>query len=336
MTIFGIIAGAEKGGNFLDWTLHFLSGKNDYYNYQTNSVQSCITDPLTNHNSHAHRSNHPRTIKELEDCLYSLKTIKPHKFHSIYLHQVASDDLSNNLNEEKNIQAVNVLQNAADKLVVVKTSPETRLYTCKAEKRFEGIRSANGKDIFDTYDEYLDNFLETYFKESLDKYFSQNLTNIWDKRELLALNIIPFESFDLADYVNKDKKSFTIVTQDYWLTFDKCVQNMFEYLGLEMSKQRWAHWLDIYSKWKTIHYDRLRFCWYFNEIIDSIIEGRYLDLTQFNLDIVREASIQHTIIYKHNLNFKTWQLKKFNNTLQLHNLLEQNTHTGNILNSTQG
>ena len=51
-----------------------------------------------------------------------------------------------------------------------------------------------------------------------------------------------------------------------------------------------------------------------------------MDLTRLKLDIIQEAFIQHELIYKHNLNLKTWQLEKFTNTQQLHNLLETNTH----------
>ena len=65
---------------------------------------------------------------------------------------------------------------------------------------------------------------------------------------------------------------------------------------------------------------------YFDKIINYIIEGYELNLDKFNLDLVQEAAIQHELIYKHNLNLKTWQLTKFTNTRQLHNLLEPNIH----------
>ena len=51
-----------------------------------------------------------------------------------------------------------------------------------------------------------------------------------------------------------------------------------------------------------------------------------MDLERFNLDIFQEAAIQRELLYKHNLNLKIWQLEKFKNTKQLHNLLEPNIH----------
>ena len=52
-----------------------------------------------------------------------------------------------------------------------------------------------------------------------------------------------------------------------------------------------------------------------------------MDLTRFNLDIVRESTIQHVLIYKHGLTLKSWGLEKFpNNTQDLHLLLEPNIY----------
>ena len=61
-------------------------------------------------------------------------------------------------------------------------------------------------------------------------------------------------------------------------------------------------------------------------IIESILKNNYIDLTKFNLDIVQEATIQHELLYKHNLNLKTWQLEKFMDSKQLHSLLEPNIY----------
>ena len=85
-------------------------------------------------------------------------------------------------------------------------------------------------------------------------------------------------------------------------------------------------WLLIYNQWKNVHKQKLMFVWYFDTIINNILQGIDFDLIRFNLDITQEATIQHFLIYKHNLNFKTWQLIKFTNTRQLHELLEPNIH----------
>jgi hypothetical protein len=63
-----------------------------------------------------------------------------------------------------------------------------------------------------------------------------------------------------------------------------------------------------------------------DEIINLIIEGRPMDLKRFDLDVLQESVIQHFLLYKHNLNLKTFGLEKFENTLQLHNLLEPNVY----------
>jgi hypothetical protein len=93
-----------------------------------------------------------------------------------------------------------------------------------------------------------------------------------------------------------------------------------------MDEDRYQKWLPIYNIWKRNHTTGLRFSWYFESIINNILQGIDFDLVRFDLDIQQEAAIQHVLIYKHNLNLKTWQLTKFTNTKQLHQLLEPNTH----------
>jgi hypothetical protein len=70
----------------------------------------------------------------------------------------------------------------------------------------------------------------------------------------------------------------------------------------------------------------VRFVWYFEIILDNIIKGVNFDLQRFHLDISQEAAIQQALICRHNLNLKTWELIKFENTRQLHMLLEANIH----------
>ena len=113
---------------------------------------------------------------------------------------------------------------------------------------------------------------------------------------------------------------------DLWTQFDLTVIKLFKYLELGIDLSRWDHWLEVYTKWKKIHYQRIRFVMYFDTIIQYILQGKSMDLESFDLDIVQESAIQHILIYNHNLNLKTWQLTKFLNTQQLHALLETNTH----------
>ena len=62
----------------------------------------------------------------------------------------------------------------------------------------------------------------------------------------------------------------------------------------------------------------------FDDTMKCIVNGWYKELPELTFD--QEVIIQHALIYKHNLNLKTWQLSKFTNTKQLYQLLEPNIH----------
>jgi hypothetical protein len=95
------------------------------------------------------------------------------------------------------------------------------------------------------------------------------------------------------------------------------------YLGKSIDDARWNHWVTVYTKWRNVHLDVLRFGWNLSHVVEAIVNGYDYDLTPLNLDIIRESIIQGHLIKYHGLNLKTWNLDKFPfNTKDLHDLLE--------------
>jgi hypothetical protein len=180
--------------------------------------------------------------------------------------------------------------------------------------------------------EIIEDSNDYFFAESNKKWKELNLNNQWDRREFLALNRRPNLTLQIAPNVNLTRQHYRLDTMELWNTFDQTVNDLFAYLNLKIVADRQEHWNNIYFAWRKLQYQRLLFVWYFDQIIDYIINGYELDLTRFNLDLIQESTIQHELIYKHNLNLKTWQLEKFINTKQLHNLLEPNIHILNNMN----
>ena len=153
------------------------------------------------------------------------------------------------------------------------------------------------------------------------------LTDVWDKREFIALNINNKNVLSINDIITDyDNNFYTLNCMDLFNTFDTSVYKLFDYLELSIDLARFEKWLLVYNNWKKVHYSRLQFTWYFDTIIHNIINGKSMDLEKFNLDLMQEAAIQRALIYNYSLNLKTWQLEKFTNTKQLHNLLEPNLH----------
>ena len=225
-------------------------------------------------------------------------------------------------------EGITLASNHVDKIVTINLDKQYYLYDCKLQNRADAYFTlADGKiSTANNSDARLDEYIKFFFKESLDVWKKHNLTNIWDKREFIALNFRPHDGVHLSDCHQFDFDHYNIPAHICWARLDEQIENLLTYCGITLDKSRFENWLEVYSEWKKIHYDRIKFCESFDTIIQNILNGNDMDLSEFDLDIIRESAIQHTLIYKQNLNFKTWQLEKFVNTKQLHSLLEPNIH----------
>jgi hypothetical protein len=306
------------GGTFLEWSIHYLSGHSHYYSIHKNTFIPVTSTPLTNLNAHnfspniiANASTADRLIPSLIDQADSIQTIYFHYFPESTAH-------------------IKQLLPSISKSLIVTMSPEQALYRCHFKTRFgsEPTPSLFNSDIMMTNDQdRLDDFVNFFFNQSKIMWDTRKLKNVWDMREFLALNFRPFDTLRIAEKISLDCNHYHINVMELWDRLDESICDLFRYLDLEICENNLDNWTKTYRKWKKIHKDRIFFMWYFDIIIDYVIKGYNLDLQRFNLDICQEAAIQHALIYQHNLNLKTWQLEKFKNTQQLHQLLEPNIHS---------
>jgi hypothetical protein len=318
-----IITDNGVGGTFLNWSLHYLSGHDRYYHAKTENFLQLVNNPLSKINAHVHRPNQPLSIEDFDIILPKLLLCQTNEFQSIYFHWLMP---LNSALENTKIAIKNTLTHAS-KTVVLSLPKEMTLYQCSYKSRANATSSMsdNNRLITDDTSRWQD-YIDYFFLDSKEKWNSLNLHNVWDQREFLALNLRPFEYKTIANLFEHTDNYYQINSVNLWNTFDTNINSLFEYLEINIDSDRYKKWISVYSEWRRIHQDRMLFCWYFKIIINNIIKGHDMDLGRFNLDIVQEAAIQHYLIYKHNLNFKTWQLEKFINTKQLHNLLEPNIH----------
>jgi hypothetical protein len=305
-----VVTDGGSGGTFLTWSLHFLSGATEYFSTETKSWTKIVDNPLTSKNSHGFIPNQLNRIKNhsietLNNQIKLLQNEQTNTFHTLYFHETDDPNLDNNV-----IDLTNKLNNKT----ILLRSYHYPLYHDKYASR--GYTALSPDDAFDE-------FCNKYFKDSAETFQNLNLTNIWDKREFIALN---FDAFRQRNTIKDPDNYYYLDALELWTNFDISVKTLFDYLNLGLDTERFEHWKNIYNNWKKLQFDRLQFQTYFDKIINSIINNTDLDLERFNLDIQQEATIQRTLLYKHNLALKTWQLEKFINTQQLHSLLEPNTY----------
>ena len=315
-----ILTDPGVGGTFLNWSIHYLAGHSEYFLATSNKFVKLIDNPISDGNAHKFQPNQPNNLEEFDRIYNVLSNAKVESL--IYFHHFRGSDQS------KTTQiAVDKVTSTANKIIVVGLHPQHALYQCSYKSRSKYSHSfLDHSRVLSKPDQIFDDFVDYFFSSSKQKWDDAKLTEIWDKREFIALNMDPFCALNIIQAIGLDNTYYKLDAVDLMTNFDRLVFELFEYLEIDICKDRLDHWLSVYSTWKTIHLTRLNFVQHFDTIVDSIISGREFDLECFNLDIKQEAAIQHQLLYKHNLNLKTWQLTKFVNTQQLHDLLEPNIY----------
>lgn len=315
-----ILTDPFSGGTFLSWTMYYLSGKDHYFSVRQQSVLPLTDNPLTDKNAHGFIPNQPWTENEFKKFLPLLVDTEEY----MYLHEFRTASSEPFRTGTK--QAVQQLCEQSTKVIVLAIHPDQMLYRCGYAPRASVVPAYQSQQKLSDPDDIYNDFTDHFFKESKQQWERENLTDVWDKREFIALNFDPFDSGSILDYISTDTNYYHVNALNLWTDFDHEVYKLFDYLGVPISQDRYHAWLLVYNQWKNMHTKRLMFAQNFKTIVNNILSGIEFDLTAFDLDIQQEAAIQHFLIYEHNLNFKTWQLVRFTNTKQLHDLLEPNIH----------
>ncbi len=318
--ILGIITDPGVGGTFLTWSIHYLAGCTQYYYSKQDQWVDLTETPVTNTNSHGFRPNQPDNLVNYYKTFNKLKHVDSTFFHCLYFH--------NFNDQEKQPEATKHLQSSVDKGIILSLDPHNFLYQISSTPRSGNRldRITNSKYISNP-DEIWKDHSEYFFNESLKIWNELKLTDVWDKREFIALNVDYKNATSINDIITDyDNNFYALNPMDLFNTFDTTVYKLFDYLDQSIDFARFEKWLLVYNNWKKVHHNRLQFTWYFDTIIYNIINGKSMDLEKFNLDLMQEAAIQRALIYNYSLNLKTWQLEKFTNTKQLHDLLEPNLH----------
>ena len=319
-----ILTDPSVGGNFLNWSIYYLAGHGEYYSAIEKRMVPILENPLTDRNAHNFLANIPDNVKEFDEILDNLLSHQS-LYNTIYFHQFSDHQEFPNGTAD----AIKKLLPHVSKTLLLTQDPRHILYQCsfyhRGDDSVSSLRNLSIK-VTDDHERHFD-FIKYFFDSSMQVWGESNFDNIWDNREFLALNFRPFDvNYKITDCIDLNHDHYEINAIELWNRFDETVVDLFKYLELEIDVNNFYKWKIVYYEWKKKHKNRILFVWYFDMIIDYIINGYRLDLTRFNLDLYQEAAIQHTLIYKHNLNLKTWQLEKFTNTRQLHELLETNIH----------
>jgi len=302
--IIGIITDPAVGGTFVDWTINYLLG------------HSVTDNPIQPTNAHGHTPTPVHNPLTFDKWLQEVDTTQ---ISTIYMHNFGNvDDRLQAIEADAQYTSkyVQKVQELTSKIIVVSLHDDQRLYHCT-----NSYRDTTPGDGGVSDKEQHDNYVNVFFSRNKHKFSN----DIFDYREFLALNHQPFQSFPtVMPNINTDKVFYLLDPWELYCNFD--VNKLFSWLGYSIQTNRLDHWKTIYCQWQQLHTQRVNFATDFRLILENILHGHDQDLTVYNLDVMQEAAIQHELIYGYNLNVKTWQLNKFENTYQLHQILEPNIH----------
>ena len=77
-----ITSTSSLGATFVDWSIHYLSGKDKYFSTVDQQWVPLTFDPLIQSNAHKHKKNHPSGWQDTKISIETLK--KQSEFVSFY------------------------------------------------------------------------------------------------------------------------------------------------------------------------------------------------------------------------------------------------------------
>jgi hypothetical protein len=332
--IFCVITESSVGGTFLDWSIHWLSGEDKFYNLDLGWIE-LINNPITSNNAHNHQRNHVAGYVRTVSAVNKLKSIHTNNSLSIYTGCITVDHSI----EELEIPKDQIIDFSSEIKEYISENFKKSWEYCNINHipliylklnypviyNLE-LRTLTKKDYeqssYNTIDEARTDFLNLFFNDA-DKWIE---SSIWEKREWIALNIRPYDFLRHDGNIDFSIPHLYIDAQELWFDGESVLQKIMDYLEIKIDTNRLESWVPVYQQWQKIQTNLLRFAWNIDYICDAIVNNHYYDISNYNLDLWHEAIIQHCLLYKYNLNLKSWRLEKFPaNTQDLHKLLESNT-----------
>lgn len=339
MSVYCITSPRSVGCTFFDWTIHFLSGQNQFYRIRDRKWIPLANDPFQEINAHGHLKNHPNGFANIQKFIHHVLSEPQHHLYSMYptpsLMFNAATDLNISIDAIGDLQHQQTINHYREnefnqtfafchqhnvKLIYVGDHPSVQLYYLINRSNLPKITTGQ---LANTVEEIKQEHQQVFFNDSINTWNQQMLVDIWDQREQQALNTRPFH-FRTQKINGTTCPHLWINCQELWYNGEQAASKMLKYLELELVPDRLTAWRPIYAKWQKKQLQLLEFNFNCQHIVDSIVNNWYYEI---DLTFDQEVVIQHCLMYQHNLNLKTWQLTKFpNNTQDLHKLLAPNTH----------
>jgi len=314
------------GCTFLDWSLHWLSGESDVLTINSKKPTPLVENPITNEIAHGHAKNHPWGIDGTTKVLNYLENSDYNGLITIYwlgnkpTHVLKSfEEWEKNTKIETPKEFSKVWKELGERGIpgiwIDFTGPKMFLDCART------VKSPYGVDV-ESREESLRQWVDLHFPYSLN---GIDNPQIWDYREAYALCVRPYEKWDFGCDLDFSYPNYNFNMLDWVYNGRYHIEKIMEFLDKPIDKSRWDHWCEVYEEWASRLRKVIDFANNAEKIVKDIVNN--VDYEIGDMTINQEGIIQHILIYKHDLNVKTWQLEKFpTNCRDIHKLLEPNIH----------
>jgi len=306
------------GNVFLIWSVHYLSGGDDYYDVRIQAKRSIPDNPLLKGiTAHKMKPNFVRTIDSFLDVIDQIPnahTLNHIKFNitarSLEQHHKTNHELQI-LSSSKGIKCINM--------------------TCVHDQHLVGFlrhdrEQPQWQKDMDTVSEHCEHYWPHFFDNA--SIFQDRLKTWHDIRENIAFNI-RLNDFWQHLPLRTDMELVYHCQYNNWVKDGlREIKKVIKFLGLECREDRVDKWCEIHAVWRQSHIPYLDFCNDLHRIIECVVKKRSMDLTKYKLDVLKEAVILHLLMFKHNLNLKMPVDHLPGDTRLIFSLLEENQRTG--------
>jgi hypothetical protein len=312
------------GATFLNWSYHWLAGHREHWKNKKGWV-NVPDNPNTGINAHHFAKNYHAGHAECQLHLEQYQALghsQPVSFYAGGAVTGTRDEVDADF-----ARAFNTISTQIPTVLLVESAEDPWYFLKQRALNPADQNQISSQDQTDYQQQLLNNIINTYFSSD----FATMDKNIWDIRELLALNFEHINPVDNSNYralLDLSNAHVYVDSRELWLDGESCVVRVMSSLGQAIQQDRLPQWRLAYQEWQTSQLDIIKFGWYLPHIVDSIVKGNSFDFSHLKINLLCESVIQGMLIKNHNLNLRCYGLEKFPaNTRDLHHLLEQNTHS---------
>lgn len=291
------------GQTFMDWSFNFLLGRKTYWNHKKGLIP-LTNNPISKHNAHQHQRNHPGTLSEVRNFIaIAGEEIKKHNELITFYPTIDGVRHIDNSVEEN------------EKMINFLVAHGVLVFCIKPTKPYPYSHERTDMDEGDL----LDHLRELLNMKSMER------KKIRAQASLLLMKKKQMWLDDVARSHGRIDKLVSHTFNDVeWIEeTERCMLKIFRILKMKPKKENLTRWRDTRSRWlekmKSLEE------WYDSTIPlinDKILENQDMDLSIYDLDILKEIMIMAYLWKDHgrNLVLPTDEFPK--NTKDLHRYLK--------------